>query len=334
MKICLIGPGLMSIPPIGWGAIEIIIWDYYQLLTNKGHEVIIVNESNKQKIIKIVNNHNPDFVHLHYDDYVDILNFINCPKKAITSHYGYIKENFKKYDNLYKKIISGIIYNNCYIFCLSKEIYIIYEKYGLDTNRLILLSNGARDDLFLFDSNPIYNQSIYLAKISPRKKQYLFQGIDNLIFVGNKDDKNFNYHKNNYLGEWDKTDLYSKLSNYANLVLLSDGEADPLVVKEALICGLGLVLTKTASANLDLNLPFINIIDDDEVTDLKYITEVINSNRLYSINNRKNIREYGLNNFSYSIIIDKYIKIIENLSKRNNKNHLTIYLKRKLKWGI
>jgi hypothetical protein len=115
----------------------------------------------------------------------------------------------------------------------------------------------------------------------------LFQGIDNLIFVGNKDDKNFNYHKNNYLGEWDKTDLYSKLSNYANLVLLSDGEADPLVVKEALICGLGLVLTKTASANLDLNLPFINIIDDCKRNIRRYNERKRKGNERLKANNYK-----------------------------------------------
>ena len=27
MKISLIGPGIMPIPPVGWGAVEILIWD-------------------------------------------------------------------------------------------------------------------------------------------------------------------------------------------------------------------------------------------------------------------------------------------------------------------
>ena len=29
MKFALIGPGILSIPPPGWGAVEILIWDYY-----------------------------------------------------------------------------------------------------------------------------------------------------------------------------------------------------------------------------------------------------------------------------------------------------------------
>ena len=27
MKISIIGPGIMPIPPIGWGAVEILVWD-------------------------------------------------------------------------------------------------------------------------------------------------------------------------------------------------------------------------------------------------------------------------------------------------------------------
>ena len=27
MKVTLIGPGIMPIPPTGWGAVEILIWD-------------------------------------------------------------------------------------------------------------------------------------------------------------------------------------------------------------------------------------------------------------------------------------------------------------------
>jgi len=42
VKIAIIGPGLMSIPPTSWGAVEILIWDYYQNLINLGHQVKIL----------------------------------------------------------------------------------------------------------------------------------------------------------------------------------------------------------------------------------------------------------------------------------------------------
>ena len=28
MRLALIGPGIMPIPPDGWGAVESLIWDY------------------------------------------------------------------------------------------------------------------------------------------------------------------------------------------------------------------------------------------------------------------------------------------------------------------
>ena len=37
MKIALIGPGIMPIPPDGWGAVESLIWDYALELTDLEH---------------------------------------------------------------------------------------------------------------------------------------------------------------------------------------------------------------------------------------------------------------------------------------------------------
>ena len=45
--------------------------------------------------------------------------------------------------------------------------------------------------------------------------------------------------KNNYLGEWTKDQLYKELTDYGNLVLLSDGEAHSLVIMEAFSDSLG-----------------------------------------------------------------------------------------------
>ena len=87
MKIALIGPGIMPIPPPGWGAVEILIWDYYTELTRLGHEVQIINTKNIQDIIISVNSGKFDFVHLHYDVYFYILEYLQCPRIAITSHY-------------------------------------------------------------------------------------------------------------------------------------------------------------------------------------------------------------------------------------------------------
>ena len=38
MKIVLIGPGIMPIPPTGWGAVEILVWDTKVALEKLGHD--------------------------------------------------------------------------------------------------------------------------------------------------------------------------------------------------------------------------------------------------------------------------------------------------------
>ena len=43
MKISIVGPGIMPIPPTGWGAVEILIWDSKNALEALGHTVQIIN---------------------------------------------------------------------------------------------------------------------------------------------------------------------------------------------------------------------------------------------------------------------------------------------------
>ena len=51
MKISIIGPGYTQIPPVGWGAVEILIWDMSQALKELGHEVQIINTTNPNEMI-------------------------------------------------------------------------------------------------------------------------------------------------------------------------------------------------------------------------------------------------------------------------------------------
>jgi hypothetical protein len=211
--------------------------------------------------------------------------------------------------------MNGFINGNFKIFCLSESIKEVYKNLGVSEDRLFVTPNGARGDLFKFNETPSKSdRSIYLAKITHRKRQSRFQSISSLDFAGNKDDWSFNYESPNYLGEWDKETLYNNLTNYSNLVLLSDGEADPLVTKEALICGLGLVISEVSKAGLDTSKPFISVIPESKINDIQYVESVIKENREISNSMRNEIREYGLSQFNWSIIVEKYVKLIESLN--------------------
>ena len=316
MKIILIAPGYKALPPTGWGAVESIVWDYYENLVKKGVEAVIVNTPNVNEIITETNQHigkaETAAVYIMYDDYIVVAPYIQCPKIYYMSHYAYITQpQFrKKQPHYFNNIFSSVVKNQNYITinAISPEIAQIYENYGIDRRRINVIHNGAREDLFRYSATPAKpGRSVYVAKIEARKCQYKYQGIKTIDFVGNYHDTPFDRTSPQYLGEWNKPTLYNSLTEYGNLVLLSDGEADPLVVKEALVAGLGVVVSECASANLDHGRGFITVIPNNRLNDLGYVEAEIAKNREYCAAHRQEIRDYALAHFSWDKIVDKFI---------------------------
>jgi hypothetical protein len=319
MKIALIGPGIIPIPPKGWGAVEILIWDYYNELKKMGHEVDIINlirkhpnDSNPNSeyskyLIHTINTIEYDFVHLHYDVLYHILPFLKCPKIAITSHYPYIDQidKHKEYERIFHFLIKQ---NKFYNFVLADKDINTFKKYGANPSLLKKITNGIDSKLFHFSETPL-DKTIYLGKITSRKNQYKYQNLT-IDFVGENTDPQFHIG-DNYLGEWSREKIHKHLTDYSNLLLISEGEADPLVVKEALISGLGVVINKSSAANLD-EKDFITIIPNEKL-DIDYIQEKIEENKKISVQKRKEIREYGINTFDIHTQVEKYVTIISTL---------------------
>ena len=290
MKIAIIGPNT-PIPPKGWGAVETLIWDMKMSLEELGHDVLIVNIGDPQEIIRRVNEYSPDFVHINYDDWVFLYPYIQYPC-AVTTHFAYIErpDMMNGYSQIFNAF--GTIKPN--VFGLSDSINKVYNiMSGIPKDKLYLNRNGVNTNLFAFKEEPKYaNRSIYLAKVDYRKRQHLFQSIRSLYFAGNIADSRFNQNYN-YLGEWTKDFLYANLTEYGNLVLLSDGEAHSLVIMEALAAGLGVVVSEFATANLELSKEFITVIPEKKISDIAFVEEQIIKNREYSVQHREEIREYA-----------------------------------------
>ena len=311
MKIVLVGPGIMPIPPTGWGAVEILIWDTKNALEKLGHEVKIINTKDGRQIIDQINEFRPDFVHVHYDEFIPIIPYIQYPC-AITSHFGYLErpEMFNGYVN----VLNAFTQIKTHVFCLSEGIKNVYRVMsGIKDEKLFVTPHGVDTSRFRTTDMPKYpNRSIYLAKIDYRKRQHMFQSIDSLWFAGNIADNRFNTDKN-YLGEWSKEVLFKDLTDYGNLVLLSDGEAHPLVCMEALAAGLGVVVTEWGKANLDADKEFITIIPESKVNDLEFVENAIIKNREYSIAHRDEILEYA-KEFEWKAVLKRhYIPAVEHL---------------------
>jgi len=320
MKLALVGPGIMPIPPDGWGAVESLIWDYALELDELGHEGTIINTPDWDEIIQYLNEETYEFAHLHYDVFYPLLDRISeetkISKLGFSSHYPYIDQPHMHRRDGYDKIFNWIIQNKKhYVFCISKKDYKTFKDAGADESKLLLSENGANHKRFTYRSEAVKpDRSLYLGQIYHRKKQWLYQSIKSIDFVGkNTGATSFDVNIN-YLGEW--TDEYKRehFTDYSNLVLLSDGEnGTPLVVKEAIINGLGVVISRYASHDLPDNLPFVSVIPDDKLEDISYVEDVIKNNREVSISMRDEIRQFGIDNFSWEGLVKLYAENIEKI---------------------
>jgi hypothetical protein len=122
-------------------------------------------------------------------------------------------------------------------------------------------------------------------------------------------------NRTNYKGEMLREKLNTEITKYSNFTLLSSVEnTTPLVVKEALICGLGVVVSEQVSVELDTSLDFIDVIPEDKIEDLSYVKDVLEKNKEYSVKNRNDIRDYGIKTFGLSNILEfEYVPKLQSL---------------------
>lgn len=321
MKICLVGPGILDIPPKGWGAVESVIWECANELSELGYEGTILNTPDKSEIISSIEEEQFDFIHIHYDVFYDLIPIIKKvspnSKVALSSHYPYIDQFEKHVSDGYQTIFNWMIdnQNSFYNFCVSQKDLNVFKERMPQSENLYLFKTGAQHKEIRVSSDPnLSNRTICVGKIDTRKMQYFYQSIDTIDFIGPiGNGSNFDLNKN-YLGEWTKEEVYDRMTEYANMILLSVGEnGTPLVIKEALMSGLGIVTSEYCAYELDLNLPFIDVIPTDKLKDLEYVTEILNQNKKVSLSMRKDIVDYGVNNFSWEKLVKIYSENIKSL---------------------
>ena len=68
--------------------------------------------------MNVVNTGNFDAVHLHYDQYSDVMSYLDCSKKLITSHYPNLENPEPQYEFLYDLLNRS----GSHIVCLSDRI--------------------------------------------------------------------------------------------------------------------------------------------------------------------------------------------------------------------
>lgn len=318
MKIILVGPGNMPIPPPGWGAVEILIWDYYNVLTRIGHIVHIINTRDRNEITRITNSINADVVHVHYDEFWDVIPNLNTPIKIITSHYPYITDTSKWKNDRYGEIMNGFRQitsaSNVSVCCLNKSCIDVFTSHGIPLNRMFIMRNGMIPDNIRFNEDTISPEYVCVAKLEPRKRQYLTQNIEEVVYVG----KGEPGHPR-FLGELPRDKILNELTNYSGFVLLSEEENDSLALKEALFAGLPAIVSEGVVKNVvfDSDLSrFILVIPESKIHDETLLRKTILEHGKQNVGNKKAIRELAIKSFSLESIVIKYIEDITSIFRR------------------
>lgn len=182
-------------------------------------------------------------------------------------------------------------------------------------NFLHVQRNAVETNNFRFQRHG-NGKAICLGKIEIRKRQAELARLvaDRVAvdFVGPFDIKRAPDFRENatchYGGSWSRDEVYDRLTEYSCLVLLSESEAAPLVVLEALAAGLSVVVTESASANLTSE-KFITVIPDGSKND-EFISNAIQSAIDRNNDCRQEIRSYALDRFDYSVMVKDYERII------------------------
>jgi glycosyltransferase involved in cell wall biosynthesis len=267
-KLLVIGPGDVSIPPIGWGAVETIIGETLKLYVELGFEVHLLNSKSIFKWLK-AKKQEYNVILLHVDNYAfrSRKYFPRIPIVCVT-HYGMLLSP-DSWSDSYRQTVRHLQLMD-HVCCLNQQIYEVLRNY-VDEEKLFISSNGS-------DFEPQHGRDtngplICVGKIESRKKQYeLFKKFQyseiNITFVGAVEDErvknliNTNPENRNFFpGEWSREKLAENLKNFSALLLLSEGEADALVLYEAQLAGLPVFCTQKSLGAQDPNLDWINVIE-------------------------------------------------------------------------
>lgn len=315
INLLIVGPGSVPIPPTGWGAVETIIWETIPIFLKNNINVGLLNSQSYFQWRK-AKKRKYDVILCHSDTHIRRIrrNWKKNQILAIT-HYGLAAQP-KLWHKSYKKTFESFQMSDL-IGCLNPE---IYKKFSglMPVEKLLNVVNGTT-----FDSNPSRKTKtsfVLLGKVESRKKQYeLWEYAKakkmDIHFIGPIEDdrvkeviKRDTNARNSFLGPKTRDELSSLMPKYSCLILLSEGEADALVLYEAQIAGLEIISNSASIGNQDLSLPWIHIIEKE--SDLESVAKSISQKPIDPFL----ISKYAEENYRWEVRLQPIINAIRKLS--------------------
>lgn len=315
LSLLLVHNSEQPIPPIGYGAIETILWQYASRLRQRGHRVEILNRGGPPAIPAFIGQmarQRPDFVHVNAPPLIPwfrpIVRAFGA-KMVSTAHIGWSLPAGTNDADLQRLL--GLYGRSPYHLHLNAEHPELLREIGVPSSNGRILRNAVETDEFRFSPEPGNGRAVCVAKINRRKRQ---QEVANAVagsrvhvdFIGHADtvvlETNANAH---HLGSWDRATLHGRMTEYSAFVLCAKAEGQALAVVEALAAGLSVVLSPAAAYNIDPSLPFVHIVrTDDEI--LPALEAAIAQNPEH----RRAARAYAIETFDYERVLDEYVTIL------------------------
>jgi len=254
MKIVNVTPGLIAIPPNGWGAVEKIIWEIHNNLLSEGHDSQILYLDDIPS--------DADIVHIHVANLANIAHSRGIPYYfTLHDHHAYL---YGKDSDLYKENLLAIK-NAVRAFVPAKYLVEYFdgipEYFSHGVNNLYFTPPESRNThrlLCVANNGYAYNQTIdrkgFGLAIDAAKRLEL-----PITIAGPSNNKNYfdsnpsNYDKLTILYDLDEKQLLDLYKSHTIFLHPSELEAGHpnLTLVEALSCGLPIVGTLEPNTTLD-----------------------------------------------------------------------------------
>jgi len=173
MKIIHLSPGLIEIPPKGWGAIEEVIWNYKLELEKFGHTVEIHNYFEFLKLVD--NGYEYDILHIHVSDQCHEL-IERGLKYFFNIHDIHLYTNWK-ISKQYLDCLRAVKHS---ILSFSPSMFLI-ERMDQVKNKIIYVPHGVNKDTYKSNLNKD-NSEIKLLCIA-KNGTAVWKGYDNKGFI-------------------------------------------------------------------------------------------------------------------------------------------------------
>ena len=315
LSLLLVHNSEQPIPPVGYGAIETILWQYASRLRRRGHQVEILNRGGPRAIPAFLSQmarQRPDFVHVNAPSlipwFAPIARAFGA-KVVSTAHIGWTRPAASNDADLQRLLT--LYGRSPYHIHLNEEHIGLLREIGAPTSVGRVLRNAVETEEFRFSPEPGNGKAVCVAKINRRKGQQEVaravagSGV-HVDFVGQADTRSLETNANAHaLGPWDRATLHNRLTDYSASVLFARAEGQALAVVEALAAGLSVVLSPAAAHNIDPALPFVHLVHTEGEIRPALERAIAENPR-----HRADARAYAVERFDYEKVLDEYVSLL------------------------